>query len=61
MQARKIHEIGLTFEQIIKKDKDFGSLLLKIKAAYDAYLEKQIRTDSASDSKDEKEVMTAEL
>lgn len=29
-----------TFNEIIKRDKNFGSLLLKIKSAYDDYLRK---------------------
>jgi hypothetical protein len=39
-QAKKIEYIGNTFDEIIKRDKNFGSLLLKIKSAYDSYLEK---------------------
>jgi hypothetical protein len=29
-----------TFTEIIKRDKNFGSLLLKIKSAYDEYIKK---------------------
>ncbi len=36
----KIEAIGNTFDEVIKRDKDFGSLLLKIKTAYDSYLRK---------------------
>ena len=31
---------GHTFDEVIKRDRDFGSLLLKIKHAYDDYLNK---------------------
>jgi len=31
-------QIGHTFDEIIRQDKDFGSLLFKIKGAYDSYL-----------------------
>lgn len=31
---------GHTFDEVIKRDRDFGSLLLKIKHAYDDYLTK---------------------
>lgn len=39
-QAKKLQHVGNTFDEIIKRDKAFGSLLLKIKAAYDSYLER---------------------
>ena len=32
-----------TFNDIIKRDKNFGSLLLKIKHAYDEYIRKSIQ------------------
>jgi len=32
-------QIGFTFDEIIKRDKDFGKLLMKIKGAYDSYLD----------------------
>lgn len=35
----RIKHIGNTFDEVIKKDKNFGRLLLKIKSAYDQYLE----------------------
>lgn len=37
--ATKILHIGNTFDEVIKRDKNFGRLLTKIKQAYDAYLE----------------------
>ena len=33
-----IQIFGNTFDEVIKKDQNFGSLLVKIKQAYDDYL-----------------------
>jgi hypothetical protein len=38
-QAKKFEYVGNTFDEIIKRDKAFGSLLLKIKSAYHSYVE----------------------
>lgn len=39
---KKIQAFGHTFEEVIKRDKNFGSLLTKIKKAYDEYLHKHL-------------------
>ena len=39
-QGKKMQAFDQTFNEIIKRDKNFGSLLLKIKSAYDDYLRK---------------------
>jgi hypothetical protein len=39
VQEFKFQHVGETFNQVIKKDKNFGRLLHKIKAAYDSYVE----------------------
>jgi hypothetical protein len=40
-----------TFNEIIKRDKNFGSLLLKIKLAYDEYIRKTVSGQSPADNK----------
>lgn len=37
-----------TFNEIIKRDRNFGSLLLKIKQAYDEYIRKTVMGPLAS-------------
>jgi hypothetical protein len=38
--TKKLNAFNETFDEIIKRDMHFGSLLLKIKGAYDDYLRK---------------------
>lgn len=40
--------LGETFDEVIKRDKSFGGLLLKIKQAYDDYLRKQAEPSARS-------------
>lgn len=40
--------LGETFDEVIKRDKSFGGLLLKIKQAYDDYLRKQTEPSARS-------------
>jgi hypothetical protein len=42
-EDRKMQAFNQTFNEIIKRDKNFGSLLLKIKHAYDEYIRKSIQ------------------
>jgi len=51
----KIEAIGNTFDEVIKRDKDFGSLLIKIKAAYDSYLRKIVEVVTPISSKESDE------
>lgn len=37
-----------TFNEIIKRDKNFGSLLLKIKQAYDEYIRRSVASQNQS-------------
>jgi hypothetical protein len=39
-EGKKLQAFTQTFNEIIKRDKNFGSLLLKIKQAYDEYIRK---------------------
>lgn len=39
-EGKKMQAFTHTFNEIIKRDKNFGSLLLKIKQAYDDYIRK---------------------
>lgn len=48
--TKLIQAFGHTFDEVIKRDKDFGSLLLKIKNAYDVYLEKVTYKESEARS-----------
>ena len=39
-EGKKLQAFNQTFNEIIKRDKNFGSLLLKIKQSYDEYIRK---------------------
>jgi len=39
-EGERIEAFEQTFQEVIKRDMHFGSLLLKIKQAYDDYLKK---------------------
>lgn len=43
-EGKKLQAFTQTFNEIIKRDKNFGSLLLKIKQAYDEYIRKTTNT-----------------
>lgn len=47
-EDRKMQAFNQTFNEIIKRDKNFGSLLLKIKHAYDEYIRKSLHSQQAS-------------
>ena len=59
---RKLNLVTQTFEQVIEKDKGFGSLLKRIKEAYDDYLNdltKKMNNESVIESvRTEKELKT---
>ena len=47
-EDRKMQAFNQTFNEIIKRDKNFGSLLLKIKHAYDEYIRRSAQSQQAS-------------
>jgi hypothetical protein len=47
-EGKKMQAFNQTFNEIIKRDKNFGSLLLKIKQAYDEYLRKSLESRQVS-------------
>jgi len=46
-EGKKLQAFNQTFNEIIKRDKNFGSLLLKIKQAYDEYIRKSAQQMSS--------------
>eukprot|EP00347_Sterkiella_histriomuscorum_P001309 403372529 len=47
-EGKKMQAFTQTFNEIIKRDKNFGSLLLKIKSAYDEYIKKSQESQQTS-------------
>lgn len=41
-EGKKMQAFKKTFDEIIKRDKNFGSLLVKIKQAYEEYIKKTL-------------------
>jgi len=47
-EGKKMQAFNQTFNEIIKRDKNFGSLLLKIKQVYDEYIKKSFEYSNQS-------------
>ena len=59
-RKRVIQTLGRSFDEVIKRDKNFGRLLTKIKQAYDEYLGK-LAEESSSHEATKAEESKAEL